>query len=74
MYGIQTYNRYTWTISQNSLRCQLCPRRSIVAGPAGRQFESGIAGRWLPTFDVVEDVEPYLIEHRRFILSWLRFW
>jgi len=25
-------------------------------------------------FDVVEDLEPYLAEHRRFILSWLRFW
>jgi hypothetical protein len=47
MYGIQTYDRYTWTISQNSLRCQLCPHRPIVAGPAGRQFESGMAGRWL---------------------------
>jgi len=32
----------------------------------------GFPGR--PTFDVVEDVEPYLIEYRRFILSWLRFW
>jgi hypothetical protein len=27
-----------------------------------------------PGFDVVEDLEPYLAEHRRFILSWLRFW
>jgi hypothetical protein len=27
-----------------------------------------------PQFDVVEDLEPYLVEHRRFILSWLRFW
>jgi hypothetical protein len=27
-----------------------------------------------PQFDVVEDLEPYLAEHRRFILSWLRFW
>jgi hypothetical protein len=27
-----------------------------------------------PQFDVVEDLEPYLLEHRRFILSWLRFW
>jgi len=27
-----------------------------------------------PAFDVVEDLEPYLAEHRRFILSWLRFW
>jgi len=27
-----------------------------------------------PRFDVVEDLEPYLLEHRRFILSWLRFW
>lgn len=27
-----------------------------------------------PGFDVVEDLEPYLLEHRRFILSWLRFW
>lgn len=27
-----------------------------------------------PRFDVVEDLEPYLAEHRRFILSWLRFW
>jgi hypothetical protein len=27
-----------------------------------------------PTFDVVADLEPYLAEHRRFILSWLRFW
>lgn len=26
-----------------------------------------------PTFDVVEDLEPYLAEHRRFIRSWLRF-
>jgi hypothetical protein len=25
-------------------------------------------------FDVIEDLEPYLAEHRRFILSWLRFW
>lgn len=28
----------------------------------------------IPRFDVVEDLEPYLAEHRRFILSWLRFW
>jgi hypothetical protein len=27
-----------------------------------------------PRFDVVEDLEPYLAGHRRFILSWLRFW
>jgi hypothetical protein len=27
-----------------------------------------------PHFDVVDDLEPYLAEHRRFILSWLRFW
>lgn len=27
-----------------------------------------------PRFDVVEDLEPYLAEHRRFIRSWLRFW
>jgi hypothetical protein len=27
-----------------------------------------------PAFDVVEDLEPYLAEHRRFIRSWLRFW
>jgi hypothetical protein len=27
-----------------------------------------------PGFDVVEDLERYLLEHRRFILSWLRFW
>jgi hypothetical protein len=27
-----------------------------------------------PRFDLVEDLEPYLAEHRRFILSWLRFW
>jgi hypothetical protein len=27
-----------------------------------------------PAFDVVEDLEPYLAEHRRFIHSWLRFW
>jgi hypothetical protein len=27
-----------------------------------------------PIFDVVEDLEPYLLEHRRFIVSWLRFW
>jgi hypothetical protein len=27
-----------------------------------------------PRFDVVEDLDPYLAEHRRFILSWLRFW
>jgi hypothetical protein len=27
-----------------------------------------------PAFDVVGDLEPYLAEHRRFILSWLRFW
>lgn len=27
-----------------------------------------------PRFDLVEDLEPYLKEHRRFILSWLRFW
>jgi hypothetical protein len=27
-----------------------------------------------PRFDAVEDLEPYLAEHRRFILSWLRFW
>jgi hypothetical protein len=27
-----------------------------------------------PGFDVVEDLEPYLLEHRRFIVSWLRFW
>jgi hypothetical protein len=27
-----------------------------------------------PRFDVVEDLEPYQAEHRRFILSWLRFW
>lgn len=26
------------------------------------------------SFDVVEDLEPYLAEHRRFILTWLRFW
>jgi hypothetical protein len=27
-----------------------------------------------PRFDVVEDLEPYLAERRRFVLSWLRFW
>lgn len=27
-----------------------------------------------PVFDVVEDLEPYMAEQRRFILSWLRFW
>jgi hypothetical protein len=27
-----------------------------------------------PRFDVVADLEPYLTEHRRFILGWLRFW
>ncbi len=27
-----------------------------------------------PQFDVIEDLEPYLAEHRHFILSWLRFW
>jgi hypothetical protein len=27
-----------------------------------------------PRFDVVADLEPYLAEHRRFILGWLRFW
>jgi hypothetical protein len=27
-----------------------------------------------PRFDVVDDLEPYLAAHRRFILSWLRFW
>jgi hypothetical protein len=27
-----------------------------------------------PAFDVVADLEPYLAEHRRFILSWLKFW
>ena len=27
-----------------------------------------------PQLDVVEDLEPYLAQHRRFILSWLRFW
>jgi hypothetical protein len=27
-----------------------------------------------PAFDVVGSLEPYLAEHRRFILSWLRFW
>jgi hypothetical protein len=33
---------------------------------------SGFAER--PAFDVVGDLEPYLAEHRRFVLSWLRFW
>jgi hypothetical protein len=27
-----------------------------------------------PVFAVVEDLEPYMAEQRRFILSWLRFW
>ena len=27
-----------------------------------------------PQFELVTDLEPYLAEHRRFILSWLRFW
>ena len=27
-----------------------------------------------PQFELVNDVEPYFAEHRRFILSWLRFW
>jgi len=27
-----------------------------------------------PQFELVNDLEPYLAEHRRFILSWLRFW
>jgi hypothetical protein len=27
-----------------------------------------------PMFDAVDDLEPYLAAHRRFILSWLRFW
>ena len=27
-----------------------------------------------PQLDAVEDLEPYLAAHRRFILSWLRFW
>jgi hypothetical protein len=27
-----------------------------------------------PRFDVVDDLSPYMAEHRRFILSWLRFW
>jgi hypothetical protein len=33
---------------------------------------SGFSDR--PAFDVIEDLEPYLAEHRRFIHSWLRFW
>jgi hypothetical protein len=32
----------------------------------------GFADR--PAFDVVADLAPYLSEHRRFIVSWLRFW
>lgn len=27
-----------------------------------------------PVFAVVDDLEPYMAEQRRFILSWLRFW
>jgi hypothetical protein len=27
-----------------------------------------------PQFELVTDLEPYLAEHRRFVLSWLRFW
>lgn len=27
-----------------------------------------------PQFELVNDLEPYLAAHRRFILSWLRFW
>jgi hypothetical protein len=27
-----------------------------------------------PVFAVFEDLEPYMAEQRRFILSWLRFW
>jgi len=27
-----------------------------------------------PQFELVNDLEPYLAEHRRFILSWLPFW
>jgi hypothetical protein len=27
-----------------------------------------------PAFEVVADLQPYLAEHRRFILSWLKFW
>ena len=32
----------------------------------------GFPGR--PHFELVADLEPYLAEHRRFVLSWLRFW
>ena len=27
-----------------------------------------------PQFELVTNLEPYLAEHRRFVLSWLRFW
>jgi hypothetical protein len=27
-----------------------------------------------PAFNAIEDLEPYLAEHRRFIRGWLRFW
>jgi hypothetical protein len=40
----------------------------VVTAVARTGFPEG------PGFDVVEDLEPYLLEHRRFILSWLRFW
>lgn len=40
----------------------------VVTAVARSGFPEG------PRFDVVKDLEPYLAEHRRFILSWLRFW
>jgi hypothetical protein len=42
---------------------------SVVVTAVAR---SGLPDR--PRFDVVEDLEPYLAGHRRFILGWLRFW
>lgn len=41
---------------------------TVVTAVARLGFPEGLR------FDVVEDLEPYLAEHRRFILSWLRFW
>jgi len=33
---------------------------------------SGFPG--VPSFQVVDDLEPYLAGYTRFVLSWLRFW
>ena len=63
------HERHVRVLSHGSYEALQFDHDSVVVTAVAR---AGFLER--PQFDVVDDLEPYLVQHRRFILSWLRFW